>query len=221
MILPVNTWEFIFLSIVVFLIYFSCSSLLAIGSRLMVGNISDSCRRKRSMEQPSLGYPQTSGSKSGSGSARCCKNNWVLFYWRKPAPGSLKQMFTTFKNNLSDSELWSVFFCWEGVLNKSKTTFTSLWMSRAPERLILAWGANDQTSRSSASCLFNHGVAWNQPQWRIYTMEMGKHYKSEHVCLRAGFLSPSLIIEDISFMHLFNRYLLTIFCVPNKVTKAW
>ena len=78
---------------------------MPIGSKIMVGNISDSCRIKRSMEQLFLGHPQSSGSKSAAGSAGCSKSNQVLFYSLTSAPGSLKKMFTTFKNNLSDSEL--------------------------------------------------------------------------------------------------------------------
>lgn len=73
-------FEFILFSIVIVLIYFSCFTLLAISSKVMVGDISDSCRRKRSIVQIFLGHPQTSGSKSGSSSARCSKNNRGHFY---------------------------------------------------------------------------------------------------------------------------------------------
>lgn len=51
-------------------------------------------------------------------------------------------------------------------------------------------------------------------------MEMGKHYKADHVCLRARFLSPRFIIEDISFMHLSHKYFLGLSYLSDKVTKA-
>lgn len=150
-------FEFILFSIVIVLIYFPCITLLAISSKVMVGDISDSCRRKRSIEQIFLGHPHTSGSKSGSGSARCSKNNQGHFYSWKSTSGSLKQMFTTFKNDISDSDFWSVFFGWEGCwINQRPHSHHWEWVVHQRGSSWL-WEANDQASRNSASCLFSHG----------------------------------------------------------------
>lgn len=58
------------------LIYFSCSIVLAIGSKAIVGSISDSYRRKMCLEQPLLSNSQNSGAASG----RCSKKKHRLFY---------------------------------------------------------------------------------------------------------------------------------------------
>lgn len=111
------------------------------------------------------------------------------------------------------------------VLNKSKTAFTSLGMSRAPERLILALRSQWSSIQEFREPSVQPWVAWNQPPWRIYTMGMGKHYKSERVCCLGEtrelvFLAHHLFWKiSHSCIYLFSKYLLTKFHVQTRGQK--